>query len=118
MAVRCLRRCGAFWTRNLQRLEELVWTTWAVPCRVSPSRWRNHQPCRYLWKDASGQVIYVGKAKNLRARMRQYVTLQDYRQKIPLMMQLVASFDYIVVDNEHRGAGVSSETSSAIPPSH
>lgn len=55
----------------------------------------------YLWKDASGQVIYVGKAKNLRARMRQYVTLQDDRQKISLMMQLVSSFDYIVVDNEH-----------------
>ena len=58
-------------------------------------------PGCYLWKDASGQVIYVGKAKNLRARMRQYVTMQDDRQKIPLMMQLVASFDYIVVDNEH-----------------
>ncbi len=58
-------------------------------------------PGCYLWKDASGQVIYVGKAKNLRARMRQYVTLQDDRQKIPLMMQVVASFDYIVVDNEH-----------------
>ena len=58
-------------------------------------------PGCYLWKDASGQVIYVGKAKNLRARMRQYVTLQDDRQKIPLMMQLVSSFDYIVVDNEH-----------------
>ena len=33
--------------------------------------------------------------------MRQYVTLQDERQKIPLMMQLVASFDYIVVETEH-----------------
>ena len=43
----------------------------------------------------------MGKAKNLRARMRQYVTLQDERQKIPLMMQLVASFDYIVVETEH-----------------
>ena len=32
---------------------------------------------------------------------RQYVTLQDERQKIPLMMQLVASFDYIVVETEH-----------------
>ena len=39
--------------------------------------------------------------KNLRSRMRQYVTLQDERQKIPLMMQLVASFDYIVVETEH-----------------
>ena len=59
------------------------------------------QPGCYLWKDAKGEVIYVGKAKNLRSRMRQYVTLQDERQKIPLMMQLVASFDYIVVDTEH-----------------
>ena len=59
------------------------------------------QPGCYLWKDAQGEVIYVGKAKNLRARMKQYVTLQDDRQKIPLMMQLVASFDYVVVDTEH-----------------
>ncbi|MCF2622069.1 excinuclease ABC subunit UvrC [Collinsella tanakaei] len=58
-------------------------------------------PGCYLWKDASGEVIYVGKAKNLRARMKQYVQLTDDREKIPLMMQLVASFDYIVVDNEH-----------------
>lgn len=59
------------------------------------------QPGCYLWKDASGTIIYVGKAKNLRARMRQYVTLADERAKIPLMMQLVESFDYIVVDSEH-----------------
>lgn len=58
-------------------------------------------PGCYLWKDASGEVIYVGKAKNLRARMKQYVQLTDDREKIPLMMQLVAGFDYIVVDNEH-----------------
>ncbi|MDM8163854.1 excinuclease ABC subunit UvrC [Collinsella intestinalis] len=58
-------------------------------------------PGCYLWKDAEGTVIYVGKAKNLRARMRQYVQLTDDRQKIPLMMQLVRSFDYIVVESEH-----------------
>ena len=58
-------------------------------------------PGCYLWKDGAGKVIYVGKAKNLRARMRQYVTLQDDRAKIPLMMQVVRSFDYIVVENEH-----------------
>lgn len=58
-------------------------------------------PGCYLWKDEAGAVIYVGKAKNLRARLRQYVTLTDDRAKIPLMMQLVASFDYIVVGTEH-----------------
>ena len=59
------------------------------------------EPGCYLWKDARGTVVYVGKAKNLRARMRQYVTLQDEREKIPLMMEVVRSFDYVVVGSEH-----------------
>ena len=59
------------------------------------------EPGCYLWKDAAGTVVYVGKAKNLRARMRQYVTLQDERDKIPFMMQVVRSFDYVVVGSEH-----------------
>ena len=58
------------------------------------------QPGCYLWKDAAGAVLYVGKAVNLRARMSQYVLGQDEREKIPLMMGQVASFDYVVVDNE------------------
>lgn len=58
-------------------------------------------PGCYLWKNAQSTVIYVGKAKNLRNRMRQYINLTDDRAKIPLMMQEVRSFDYIVVENEH-----------------
>ena len=58
-------------------------------------------PGVYLWKDKSGQVIYVGKAKQLRARMRQYVNFQDERAKIPLLVDQIDSFDYIVVENEH-----------------
>ncbi len=58
-------------------------------------------PGVYLWKDADGNVIYVGKAKQLRARMRQYVNFQDERAKIPLLVEQIKSFDYIVVENEH-----------------
>lgn len=58
-------------------------------------------PGVYLWKDAQGQVIYVGKAKQLRARMRQYVNFQDERAKIPLLVDQIHSFDYLVVENEH-----------------
>ena len=58
-------------------------------------------PGCYLWKDAKGEVIYVGKAKNLRSRMFQYVNLTDDRAKIPLMMQVVRGFDYVVVESEH-----------------
>lgn len=58
-------------------------------------------PGVYLWKNTDGQVIYVGKAKQLRARMRQYVNFQDDRAKIPLLVEQISSFEYIVVSNEH-----------------
>ena len=57
-------------------------------------------PGVYLWKDAGGDVLYVGKAKSLRKRMRQYTSGTDEREKIPLMMELVTSFDYVVTDTE------------------
>ncbi len=58
------------------------------------------KPGVYIWKDAQGKILYVGKAIRLRSRMTQYVTGQDEREKIPLMMRQVASFDYTVVNNE------------------
>ena len=58
-------------------------------------------PGCYLWKNEQGEVIYVGKAKQLRARMRQYVNFQDERAKIPLLVDQIDSFEYIVVSNEH-----------------
>ena len=58
-------------------------------------------PGVYLWKNAQAEVIYVGKAKQLRARMRQYLNFQDSRAKIPLLVEQIESFDYIVVENEH-----------------
>lgn len=57
-------------------------------------------PGVYLWKDAAGSVLYVGKAKSLRKRMRQYTSGTDEREKIPLMMEQVASYDYVVTTTE------------------
>jgi excinuclease ABC subunit C len=54
----------------------------------------------YLWKGSSGEVLYVGKAKSLRKRMRQYTSGQDEREKIPLMMEQVTTFDYVVTTTE------------------
>jgi excinuclease ABC subunit C len=59
------------------------------------------QPGVYLWKDDAGAVLYVGKAKLLRNRMRQYVNLQDSRAMIPRLMAQVASFEYLVTQTEH-----------------
>lgn len=59
------------------------------------------KPGCYLWKDADNKIIYVGKAKNLRSRMRQYLNFSDEREKIPLLVDEIDSFDYIVVKNEN-----------------
>jgi excinuclease ABC subunit C len=57
-------------------------------------------PGVYLWKDASGDVLYVGKAKSLRKRMKQYAQGHDDRAMVPEMMSRVVSFDYVVTSNE------------------
>src|SRR4029079_1183154 len=58
-------------------------------------------PVIYINKNAAGKIIYVGKAKNLRNRVRQY--FQSSRHQDPKTRQLVkviADFEFIVVDNE------------------
>lgn len=75
----------------MEKLEEIKQQLSSVPTL----------PGVYLWKDKDGQVIYVGKAKQLRARMRQYVNFQDSREKIPLLVSQIDSFEYIVTENEH-----------------
>jgi excinuclease ABC subunit C len=52
-------------------------------------------PGVYLWK-CGDEVVYVGKAKSLRKRMRQYTGGHDERPMVPLMMDRVDSFDYVV----------------------
>ncbi|MDO8915628.1 MAG: excinuclease ABC subunit UvrC [Coriobacteriia bacterium] len=57
-------------------------------------------PGVYLWKDATGRILYVGKAKSLRSRMRQYTGGHDGRAMVPLMMARVTTFDYYVTKSE------------------
>jgi excinuclease ABC subunit C len=55
----------------------------------------------YLMKDAGGVILYIGKAKNLRARLRSYfVPGGDGRAQIPLLMAKVVSIEVISTDTE------------------
>ncbi len=56
-------------------------------------------PGVYLWKQGD-EVLYVGKAKSLRKRMKQYVNLHDERPMVPRMMARVDSFDYVATTTE------------------
>ncbi|MDA1081344.1 MAG: excinuclease ABC subunit UvrC [Gemmatimonadetes bacterium] len=58
-------------------------------------------PGVYLWKAADGTVIYVGKAKRLRARVRSYVTGDDLSQpKTRALMDIATAIETIVVPDE------------------
>ncbi|MEN6462301.1 MAG: GIY-YIG nuclease family protein, partial [Syntrophomonas sp.] len=59
------------------------------------------QPGVYIYKDREGQVIYVGKAKILRNRMRSYFqSPQGLEPKVRAMMARVEDFDFIVTGSE------------------
>ncbi|HHY61387.1 MAG: excinuclease ABC subunit UvrC [Bacillota bacterium] len=58
-------------------------------------------PGVYLMKDADGEVIYVGKAINLRNRVRSYFqTSSDHSPKVVMMVEHIADLDYIVTASE------------------
>lgn len=55
----------------------------------------------YLMKDAAGEILYVGKAKNLRARLRCYVQAErDTRPQIKFLMERATIIETIVTDTE------------------
>jgi excinuclease ABC subunit C len=59
-------------------------------------------PGVYLYKNAEGEVIYVGKAKNLRSRVRSYLLeASQANVKTGSLMREAIDVDYILVDNEH-----------------
>jgi len=59
------------------------------------------QPGCYLYKNAEGEVIYVGKAKNLRQRVRSYLLEASQADaKTGSLMREAVDLEYILVGNE------------------
>ena len=59
-----------------------------------------HSPGVYQMKNASGEIIYVGKAKNLNKRVKQYFQSRNHPPKIQAMIKNISEFEYIITDNE------------------
>ncbi|HEY4710801.1 MAG TPA: excinuclease ABC subunit UvrC [Candidatus Acidoferrales bacterium] len=59
------------------------------------------QPGVYLFQDAGGKILYVGKARSLRSRVKSYF-LESHQQdaKTGSLVREIADLRYIVVDNE------------------
>ncbi|HVM13509.1 MAG TPA: excinuclease ABC subunit UvrC [Egibacteraceae bacterium] len=59
------------------------------------------EPGCYLWRDRRGRVVYVGKAKNLRARLASYFGLWgSIPQRTRAMLEVAAGVEWIVAANE------------------
>ena len=59
-------------------------------------------PGVYLLKDRGGKILYIGKAANLRSRVRSYFGKTDRQvgSKIPAMVVRVADLDWVTTDTE------------------
>ena len=60
------------------------------------------EPGVYLMRDESGEVIYVGKAKSLRNRLKTYFTGGDGRYQIEYLLNRITSFETIVTQTEEQ----------------
>ncbi|MBN1336018.1 MAG: excinuclease ABC subunit UvrC [Deltaproteobacteria bacterium] len=59
-----------------------------------------HSPGVYLFKDAAGSILYVGKAVDLRARVRQYLGGHDTRPLVPFLLAQAVDVEVVLVDTE------------------
>ncbi len=59
-----------------------------------------HRPGVYIMRNASDEIIYVGKAISLKNRVTQYFRKTNKTQRILNMVSLIDHFEYIVTDNE------------------
>ena len=58
------------------------------------------KPGVYIMHDVDDKIIYVGKAVNLKRRVKSYFRKTDKTERIKRMVSLIDHFEYIVVDNE------------------
>jgi len=68
------------------------------PFAFDPSAYPATPGC-YLMQDASGEVLYVGKAKSLRRRLSSYFQPNQHK-RIQRMVARIASLEVILVRNE------------------
>ena len=92
-----LSRVGGLGVHSLEELR-------TFSAQVTPQQRRKrhladglpHEPGVYLFKDAQGRVLYVGKSKDLRSRVRHYFMSSETRTRMAEMVGLAETVDPVV----------------------
>ncbi len=59
-----------------------------------------HEPGCYLFRDASGTILYIGKAKDLKKRVGSYFRKRDLDPKTRMLVEAADDLDFIITGNE------------------
>jgi len=78
------------WSPRIRNQEELEEVLERLP----------DQPGVYLMRDREGRVVYVGKARRLRVRVRQYFAGHDTRLFVPLLAKIIGDIETVVTTND------------------
>ena len=99
-----IERAGTYGCTHIEELSRLSKIDLAsVGSKLGITTKLPHLPGVYLFKDSNGQVIYIGKATDLKARVRSYFH-SDTRHKTPKMLKQVATIDAMTFKTETEAA--------------
>ena len=72
------------------------------------------EPGVYLMRDKDDRILYIGKSKKLRSRIRSYFrSSQPLSPRITLMVHQVAEIEFIVTDSEAEALALRSQSDQA-----
>lgn len=98
-------------TTGLNPMDLLVTTGAVVPPKGSNENSTiatEHIPSKpgvYFWKDKMGSVLYIGKAKKLRSRVKSYLSSgANHSPRINVMLEKAASVDFVLTPSGDRDA--------------
>src|SRR5262249_58465956 len=75
-------------------------------------------PGVYRMLDAAGNVIYVGKARNLRARVTNYARAGNHTNRITRMIATTASMEFVTVRTEAQAPPFEANPIKPLRPRH
>ena len=68
---------------------------------IEQSKKLPHNPGVYIMKNNNNEIIYIGKAKNLKNRVSSYfLSYSNHPEKVKKMVENISHFEYIITDSE------------------